>query len=329
MTIKHYPWLENTLKKYEQRNFASSIIIEGESGLAKSELASYFAKRLLCSQIDAPCDNCNSCNYYEASSHPDFCFLSSDSCSSSLYSISKAKKDSIVSKKIEGVRALNEYIGMSNSVSQRRVAVIYDAHLMNVNAQNALLKTLEELPANKHIFIVSNKRNYFLPTIYSRSSIISINNPNADTLNQWIIDQGYIDYSVLNFAPDSTPLEIKRLINDDLANQYLEITQTLNSFCLGKVSNSDLIKFFKDISINYDEKINAIILFLKICLAISTDFYKPHPVITVYAEKKVESRIVSDLIEDLLDYKMQLIKVPALNEQIGLNHFLFKIKNIF
>ena len=97
MTIKHYPWLENTLKKYEQRNFASSIIIEGESGLAKSELASHFAKRLLCSQIDAPCNNCNSCNYYEASSHPDFCFLSSDSCSSSLYSISKAKKDSIVS----------------------------------------------------------------------------------------------------------------------------------------------------------------------------------------------------------------------------------------
>ena len=75
MTIKHYPWLENTLKKYEQRNFASSIIIEGEGGLAKSELASHFAKRLLCSQIDAPCDNCNSCNYYEASSHPDFCHL--------------------------------------------------------------------------------------------------------------------------------------------------------------------------------------------------------------------------------------------------------------
>ena len=46
-------------------------------------------------------------------------------------------------------------------------------------------------------------------------------------------------------------------------------------------------------------------------------------------KKKVESRIVSDLIEDLLDYKMQLIKVPALNEQIGLNHFLYKIKNIF
>ena len=78
MAIKYYPWLENTLKKYEQRNFASSIIIEGEGGLAKSELATHFAKRLLCSQIDAPCDNCNSCNYYEASSHPDFCFLSSD-----------------------------------------------------------------------------------------------------------------------------------------------------------------------------------------------------------------------------------------------------------
>ena len=77
-------------------------------------------------------------------------------------------------------------MGMTNSVSVQRVAVIFEAHLMNINSQNALLKTLEELPANKHIFIISNQRKYFLPTIYSRSNLISINNPDQTTLNQWI-----------------------------------------------------------------------------------------------------------------------------------------------
>ena len=86
------------------------------------------------------------------------------------------------SKKIEGVRALNEFVSMTHSVSNHRVAIIFDAHDMNVSSQNALLKTLEELPENKHIFLVSNKRRFFLPTIYSRSSIISINNPNSEVL---------------------------------------------------------------------------------------------------------------------------------------------------
>ena len=60
------------------------------------------------------------------------------------------------SKKIEGVRALNEFLAMTHSVSSHRVAIIFDAHDMNINSQNALLKTLEELPENKHIFLVSN-----------------------------------------------------------------------------------------------------------------------------------------------------------------------------
>ena len=121
---------------------------------------------------------CNSCNYFLAGSHPDFCFLSADSCSSILHTYSKAKKDSMNSKKIEGVRALNEFVIMTHSVSRHRVAIIFDAHDMNINSQNALLKTLEELPENKHIFLVSNKRKFFLPTIYSRSNIITINNLN-------------------------------------------------------------------------------------------------------------------------------------------------------
>ena len=329
MSIKRFPWLNDAVTSHQNILFPSSSIIEGESGLAKKDLANYFAQRLLCSDESGPCGICNSCNYFLAGSHPDFCYLSHDSCSSALQTYSKAKKDALTSKKIEGVRALNEFIAMTNSVSKKRVAVIFDAHLMNINAQNALLKTLEDLPENKHVFIVSNKRKYFLPTIYSRSSLISVNNPNSDNLDQWILDQGYIDFSTLNFAPDSTPLEIERLINNDMAGQYIEISENLNSYCLGQITTPDLMKFYRDINITFDEKINSIILFLKTCLGINQDFYKSHPSITTMDNIKLNTRQTSDLIEELVDYKYQLNKVPTLNEQIGLNNFFQKIKNLF
>ena len=329
MSLEHFPWLTDAVLTYKNLTFPSSIIIEGEAGLAKKELANFFAQKLICSSNSAPCSNCNSCNYFLAGSHPDFCFLSHESCSSILHSYSKAKKDSMTSKKIEGVRALNEFIAMTHSVSNQRIAIIFDAHLMNINSQNALLKTLEELPENKHVFLVSDKRKFFLPTIYSRSSIISINNPKSEVLDKWIAHKGYIDYSTLDFAPDSTPLEIERLISNDMVGQYKQISQNLNSYCLGELATPDLVKFYKEINITFDDKINSIILFLKTCLGIEKGFYKTHPAITSLKSIKLDPVLTSDLIEQLIDYKYQLSKVPSLNEQIGLNNFFQKIRNLF
>ena len=171
MSIKRFPWLNDVIRAHQKITFPSSSIIEGEPGLAKKQLAKYFAQKLLCSDISAPCGICNSCNYFVAGSHPDYCFLDNDSCSSALHTYSKARKDSLTSNKIDGIRAVNEFISMTNSVSEKRIAIVFDANSMNIHAQNALLKTLEELPINKHIFLVSNQRKYFLPTIYSLSLI--------------------------------------------------------------------------------------------------------------------------------------------------------------
>ena len=329
MSIERFPWLNDAIRAHQKITFPSSSIIEGESGLAKKQLAKYFAQKLLCSDEFAPCGVCNSCNYFLAGSHPDYCFLDNDKCSSVLHTYSKAKKEALTSNKIEGIRALNEFIAMTNSVSEKRIAIVFDAHSMNINAQNALLKTLEELPENKHIFLISNQRKYFLPTIYSRSSLITIKNPDSHDLDQWIADQGYIDFSSLNFAPDSTPLQIEHLINNDLAGQYIDISQNLNSYCLGEKTTPDLLKFYKEINISFDEKINSIILFLKTCIGIDQDFYKSHPTITSIENIEFDTAQASDLIEELVDYKYQLNKVSSLNEQIGLNNFFYKIKNLF
>ena len=55
MAVDRYPWLKDAINAYKNINFPSSIIIEGESGLAKQQLAKYFAQKLLCSDEISPC----------------------------------------------------------------------------------------------------------------------------------------------------------------------------------------------------------------------------------------------------------------------------------
>ena len=64
-------------------------------------------------------------------------------------------------------------------------------------------------------------------------------------------------------------------------------------------------------------------------MGINKNFYKLHPLITLNNKVNLDIRLVSDLIEELIEYKFQLSKVPSLNEQIGLNNFFYKIKNLF
>jgi hypothetical protein len=60
MGIEKYSWLNQSIKKNPIENLPSSIIIEGESGLAKSKLAQYFSKQLLCSNLNQECLDCYS-----------------------------------------------------------------------------------------------------------------------------------------------------------------------------------------------------------------------------------------------------------------------------
>jgi len=88
MSIERFPWLNDSIIAYKNFVFSSSSIIEGDSGLAKKQLGKYFAQKLLCTNESAPCGTCNSCNYFLAGSHPDYCFLDQDSCCSVLDSYS-------------------------------------------------------------------------------------------------------------------------------------------------------------------------------------------------------------------------------------------------
>jgi DNA polymerase-3 subunit delta' len=88
--------------------------------------------------------------------------------------------------KVDEIRSLAEFAVGTRQSAPRKVAVIERAELMNLNAANALLKTLEEPPPGTHIVLVSSQPGRLLPTIVSRCHAVTLE-ADADAAEAWLL----------------------------------------------------------------------------------------------------------------------------------------------
>ena len=171
-------------------NSINSLIISGPEGLGKTNFIINLSKFILCEL-----ENENSLNLsklrkskntfdniiknksfylFDNGSHPDFFHL----------------KNTIenLGKKIpiDDVRKLKSFFHKTVSVSKTKVAVINKIEDLTINSLNSLLKTIEELPENSYIFIISNKPINIIETIKSRCALFYINSLNEIDLNCFI-----------------------------------------------------------------------------------------------------------------------------------------------
>ena len=104
---------------------------------------------------------------------------------------------------IEQTRSLQEFFSKTTSLSQYRVAIIYQADLMNLNAANSCLKLLEDTPKNSFIFLITSKPGMIIDTIKSRCAKIRdliINNLTP-------ADNKCIDY-IANYSKPATRIAL-------------------------------------------------------------------------------------------------------------------------
>lgn len=145
------------------RRIPHAIMIEGDEGLGKRTLAQYISRAAVCESGGLPCGNCNGCHLAAVGSHPDI----------SLISAEDGKKNISVAQ----IRTLrNEAFVKAHSASHR-VFIITQAHRMNDQAQNALLKILEEPPAGVIFILITPSRTLLLETIISRCAVLSLSAP--------------------------------------------------------------------------------------------------------------------------------------------------------
>lgn len=155
--IGHEVVIEGLKRAVQNGNISHFYIFEGEEGLGKKTIGRVFAKTLLCLQKkESPCGECTSCRKFDSDSHPDYHETSPERGMIRLPEIEKIIRN----------------IAMSPFESEKKVFLMDEAHTMNRESQNALLKTLEETPSYAHIILVTSSSKDLLPTIRSRGQNI-------------------------------------------------------------------------------------------------------------------------------------------------------------
>lgn len=130
-----------------------AYIFEGEKGLGKKMMAKIFASKILCSRESKDKCSCNNCQMFFLGVHPDYFVVERDGGSIG----------------VDKIRKLEAQLIMKPTYGDKKVFVIEDADTMTPDAQNALLKTLEEPPEYVVIILCSNNYSMMLDTIKSRA----------------------------------------------------------------------------------------------------------------------------------------------------------------
>lgn len=158
-----------------------ALLIVGPRGAGAGTLARDAVSTLMCgAPVDGgPCGACRSCRLISSGSHTDLVVISPTGESNTI--------------KIDQIRALAAGLALFSVEGGRRIALIEHADLMNEDAQNALLKTLEEPPSRTHVILAAAEDSRLMPTIRSRCAVIRLGLPDANQASELLGERLGVD----------------------------------------------------------------------------------------------------------------------------------------
>jgi DNA polymerase III subunit delta' len=180
--MHHWPiyghdWaVEHLQKGLANSRIRHAYLITGPEGVGKHTLAQAFAQALNCTHADEsarPCGECRSCKLIASGNHPDLLNSELDPNTGAL--------------KIEEIRSVTQRISLKPYEARYRIAIFRDFDHARGQAQDALLKTLEEPPPHALLILLAPSAESLLPTITSRSQIIPLRPVAADTVRDVLI----------------------------------------------------------------------------------------------------------------------------------------------
>lgn len=176
--MKWYPWLrpdfEKLVASYQAGRGHHALLIQALPGMGDDALIYALSRYLLCQQPDGhkSCGHCRGCQLMQAGTHPDY------------YSLFPEKGKSTLG--IDAVREVSEKLYERARLGGAKVVWIPDAALMTDAAANALLKTLEEPPAQTWFFLASREPARLLATLRSRCRLHHLAPPSESYAVSWL-----------------------------------------------------------------------------------------------------------------------------------------------
>lgn len=153
-----------------------AYIINGERSSGKEFIAKVFATALQCEkQGTEPCGECHSCKQALSGNQPDIIYVSHE------------KPNTIGVEDIRG--QINNDIVIKPYSSPKKVYIMNEGEKMTVQAQNALLKTLEEPPEYAVILILTTNVEALLPTILSRCVVLNMKPVSDDKVKKYLMEE--------------------------------------------------------------------------------------------------------------------------------------------
>lgn len=239
-------------KTLNNKTILHSYMFIGEQGIGKRLMANQFAKMILCENYELnECNICKSCVEFDSGNNPDFIEIEPDG--------------KVI--KIEQIRQLQSKVVEKPVNSGKKVYIINDADLMTKEAQNCLLKTLEEPPEYIVIILIVSNENKVLTTIKSRCMKIHFDKIEDEQIQKYLREKCEIQNvndNIMKLCDGSIGkcLQVKEKIEDyDIIEK---IIFNLNNSITKIINDSEILYKNKENINDYLDYINVVLYNLAI-----------------------------------------------------------------
>lgn len=222
---------QNLIKTLNNDTVTHSYMFIGTKGIGKKLFAKEFAKGILCLENNKPCEKCKSCIEFVSSNHPDY------------YEIGLEEDENSI--KIDTIRQMQKRVQELPIVSDKKVYIIDDSENMTKDAQNCLLKTLEEPPEFVTIILIVSDENKILNTIKSRCLKVYFNNLTNEELKTYLnknLGIQELNNNILEACGGSAGKAIQIYSNQEIYSELNKLFSNIESYRLTDIfSKMDIL----------------------------------------------------------------------------------------
>lgn len=218
--------IDRLSKLMESGRFPHALIIEGEEGIGKKTLAKDIACALVCRGDDKPCGECSQCKKAIAAIHPDISEYIPAGTANSFH--------------VDTVRNIINDAYVQPNEADYKIYILANAHCMNQNAQNALLKILEEPPKCVVFILTTNSKSALLSTVLSRSVCVSLEGVDIERAANYITSYcENVDYNTAKKTVETFNGNIGKAIDSLQDSKTSELVDVCNKICKALATSNE------------------------------------------------------------------------------------------